>query len=55
VSDSKSYALAYNHKMSKLSNLYVGYGVKSADKGISTGLENAGDESMLTMGVRKRF
>lgn len=55
VSDSKSYALAYNHKMSKLANLYVGYGVKSSDKGISTGLSNAGDESMLTMGVRKRF
>ena len=55
VSDSKGYALVYNHKMSKLANLYVGYGVKSADKGINTGLENAGDESMLTMGVRKRF
>lgn len=54
-SDSKGYALAYNHKMSKLTNLYVGYGVKSADKGISTGLANAGDESMLTMGVRKKF
>jgi len=53
--DSKGYALAYNHKMSKLANLYVGYGVKSASKDISTGLSNAGDESMLTMGVRKRF
>ncbi len=54
-SDSKGYALAYNHKMSKLANLYVGYGVKSSAKGVSPGLSNAGDESMLTMGVRKRF
>ena len=54
-SDSKGYALAYNHKMSKLANLYVGYGVKSSAKDISTGLPSAGDESMLTMGVRKRF
>ncbi len=54
-SDSKGYALAYNHKMSKLANLYVGYGVKSSSNGISTGLSNAGDESMLTMGVRKKF
>ncbi len=54
-SGSKGYALAYNHKMSKLTNLYVGYGLKSADKGFSSGLSNAGDESMMTMGVRKRF
>lgn len=52
---SKGYALAYNHKMSRLTNLYVGYGLKSADKNISTGLSNAGDESMITMGVRKKF
>ena len=54
-SDSKGYALAYNHKMSRLANLYVGYGVKSAGNSINSGLTNAGDESMLTMGVRKRF
>jgi len=54
-SDSKGYALAYNHKMSKLTNLYVGYGVKSAAKDISTGLSNAGDELMLTIGARKKF
>jgi len=52
---SKGYALAYNHKMSKLTNLYVGYGMKSSGKGLNTGLPNAGDESMITMGVRKRF
>ncbi len=46
--DSKGYALAYNHKMSKLTNLYVGYGTKSS------GAQNA-DESMITMGVRKKF
>jgi len=54
-SDSKGYALAFNHKMSRLANLYVGYGLKSSDKNISTGLSNAGDESMITLGVRKRF
>jgi len=52
---SKGYALAYNHKLSKLSNIYFGYGAKAADKNINTNLENAGDESMFTMGVRKRF
>jgi len=54
-SDSKGYALAYNHKMSKLANLYVGYGKKASGENISSGLTNAGNESMLTMGVRKRF
>ncbi len=53
--DSKGYALAYNHKMSRLANLYVGYGKKSSSESINSGLTNAGDESMLTMGVRKRF
>lgn len=53
--DSKGYALAYNHKMSRLANLYAGYGKKSSSESINSGLTNAGDESMLTMGVRKRF
>ncbi len=52
---SKGYALAYNHKMSKLSNIYVGYGKKASSKGLSSGLANAGDESMVTMGFRKKF
>ena len=55
ASDSMGYALAYNHKLSRLTNMYVGYGLKSADKNINTGLPNAGDESMLTAGLRKRF
>ncbi len=55
VSGSKGYALAYNHKMSKLANLYFGYGAKSADKDLSSALNNSGDESMFTMGVRKKF
>jgi len=46
--DSKGYALAYNHKMSKLMNLYVGYGTKSSSA------QNA-DESMITLGARKKF
>lgn len=54
-SDSKGYTLAYNHNMSKLSNIYFGYGTRSAAKGLDTGLANAGDESMFTMGVRKKF
>ncbi len=28
-SDSLGYAIAYNHKLSKLSNVYFGYGAKS--------------------------
>ncbi len=46
--DSMGYALAYNHKMSKLTNIYVGYGQKSSDA------TNA-DESMITMGFKKKF
>ena len=53
--DSRGYTLAYNHRFSKLTNIYFGYGAKSAAKGLDTGLKNAGDESMFTMGVRKRF
>jgi predicted porin len=41
-------ALAYNHKMSKMTNVYVGYGAKSSDVANS-------DESMITAGIRKKF
>jgi predicted porin len=46
--DSTGYALAYNHKMSKMTNVYVGYGARSEDAA------NA-DESMLSLGIRKKF
>ena len=46
--DSLGYAVAYNHKLTKLTNAYVGYGGKSDDA------PNA-DESMFTMGVRVKF
>ncbi len=55
ASDSLGYTLAYNHNFSKLTNIYFGYGAKSADKDLDTGLVNAGDESMFTMGVRVKF
>ena len=48
ANDSTGYALAYNHKMSKMTNVYVGYGALSQD------LDNT-DESMLTAGIRKKF
>ena len=46
--DSTGVALAYNHKMSKMTNVYVGYGTRSEDRDNS-------DESMLTFGIRKKF
>jgi len=41
-------AVMYNHKMSKLTNVYAGYGSKNSD------VANA-DESMLTFGIKKKF
>ena len=46
---STSLALMYNHNMSKLTNLYVGYG--SRDDAAS----GAPDYSNLTMGMRVKF
>ncbi len=46
--DSSGVAVAYNHKMSKMTNVYVGYGAKSDDR-------DAKDESMLTAGIRTKF
>lgn len=46
--DSLGYAVAYNHNISKLTNIYLGYGKKSDDMPSS-------DESMITMGVRAKF
>lgn len=46
--DTQSFALAYNHKLSKMTNVYAAYGDKSSD---AAALEN----SVLTFGVRKKF
>lgn len=46
--DTTGVAVAYNHKMSKMTNVYVGYGAKSSDV-------NLEDASMLTAGMRVKF
>lgn len=46
--DYTGYALAYNHNMSKMTNVYVGYGAKSHDV-------DGKDVSMLTAGIKKKF
>ncbi|MCK4675094.1 MAG: porin [Gammaproteobacteria bacterium] len=46
--DSTGLAVAYNHKLSKMTNVYAGYGTRSEDAAAS-------DESMLTFGIRKKF
>ncbi|MGB5397286.1 MAG: porin [Gammaproteobacteria bacterium] len=47
-SDTDGVAVAFDHKMSKMTNVYVGYGTKGSDVANS-------DESMLTAGIRKKF
>jgi predicted porin len=46
--DTDGLALAYNHNLSKMTNVYVGYGAKSSDVAQS-------DESMITAGIKKKF
>jgi predicted porin len=46
--DSTGMAVAYNHKMSKMTNVYVGYGARSEDA-------DGEDVSMLSFGIRKKF
>ncbi len=46
--DSTSFALMYNHKMSKKTNVYAGYGDHSHD-------DSANDNSLVTVGIRKKF
>ena len=45
--DTTSFALAYNHKLSKMTNVYVGYGDVSAD--------SSQDDSIITLGFKKKF
>jgi len=46
--DTTGVAVAYNHKMSKMTNVYVGYGAVSSDV-------NNEDRSMLTAGMKVKF
>ncbi|MBE9560524.1 MAG: porin [Proteobacteria bacterium] len=48
ANDSTGLAVAYNHKMSKMTNVYVAYGARSED-------QDNRDESMLSFGIRKKF
>ena len=41
-------ALAYNHKLSKMTNVYIGYGDRSSD---APGV----DEDVITAGIKKKF
>ncbi len=43
-------AVAYNHKLSKMTNVYVGYGDRSDDDGIA-----GGDDDVITAGIKKKF
>ena len=43
-------ALAYNHKLSKMTNVYIGYGDRADDDGIV-----GGDEDVITAGIKKKF
>jgi predicted porin len=46
--DTTGLAVAYNHKLSKMTNVYVGYGAKSSDV-------DGADESMFSAGIKKKF
>jgi len=52
--DSSGLALAYNHKMSKMTNVYVGYGAKSSDTP-GDASRTSYDESVVTAGMRVKF
>ncbi len=48
--DSTGIAVAYNHKLSKMTNVYIGYGDRSDDDGVV-----GGDEDVITAGIKKKF
>lgn len=52
--DSTGMALAYNHKLSKMTNVYVGYGAKSSDTPADAE-RTSYDESVVTAGMRVKF
>jgi predicted porin len=45
--DDMGYALMYNHKLSKRTNTYLGYGDNASDK--------AADDQVFTLGIRHKF
>jgi predicted porin len=47
-SDTTGGAIAFDHKLSKQTNVYVGYGTLSSDVALE-------DESMFTAGIKKKF
>ena len=51
--DTTGVAVAYNHKLSKMTNVYVGYGDRTDDDIV--GGVNGGDESLFTAGIKKKF
>lgn len=46
--DTTSFAVAYNHKMSKKTNVYIGYGDKSSDTA-------SREDNVITAGIKKKF
>jgi predicted porin len=46
--DTSSVAVAYNHNLSKMTNVYIGYGDKSSDTAAS-------EDSLFTAGIKKKF
>jgi len=46
--DTTSFAVAFNHKMSKMTNVYVGYGDVSDDSGSK-------EDTLFTAGIKKKF
>lgn len=51
--DTTGVAVAYNHKLSKMTNVYVGYGDRTDDDVV--GGVAGGDESLFTVGIKKKF
>lgn len=44
------FAVAFNHKLSKMTNVYVGFGDRSDDDGIV-----GGEDDLFTAGIKKKF
>jgi predicted porin len=50
--DTESFAIAYNHKLSKMTNVYVAYGDVSDDVVIAA---DSKEDNALAFGIRKKF
>ena len=46
--DTQSFAIAFNHKLSKMTNVYVAYGDKSSDT-------DSLEDNALALGIKKKF